>query len=181
MQNQKKTSLKNILLTRSQEHWAYNENHDRLYARSLWRSRAVYEHNVIASAIRNPKVHFSYIRGWTNRRDPIPGCLDQIASWQQVMRKKLWCKPTILKLYSHVKFPSPRQFHKAEAMLPNCRVSKKIVTEHHNRLYTRPVFLFTRGVKDEKPNHRAGMANWFHENKWWEKCSNFTAPLSKCA
>ncbi len=44
---------------------------ERLYTRSLRRSRAVYEQNVIASAIRNPKVLFRYSREGTKKKDPI--------------------------------------------------------------------------------------------------------------
>ncbi len=52
-----KAEEKAVLLTRSQENWASYKNYDRLYAMSLRRSRAVYEHNAITSAIGNPKVH----------------------------------------------------------------------------------------------------------------------------
>ncbi len=52
-------------LTRSQEHWSCYNNHDRLYARSLRCSRAVYEQDVIAGAIRKPVIG-------TKKRDPIP-------------------------------------------------------------------------------------------------------------
>ncbi len=41
-----------ILFTRSQEHWACYNNHDRLNARSLLRSGQ----NVIAGAIRKPTI-----------------------------------------------------------------------------------------------------------------------------
>ncbi len=61
-QKQKKKLYNLFLLARSQEHWAYYKNHDRLYTKSLRRSRPVYEQNVIAIAIRNPKVLFRYIR-----------------------------------------------------------------------------------------------------------------------
>ncbi len=56
------------LFTRSQEHWACYNNHDRLYARSLRRSRAVYEQIVIAGAIRKPTIG-------TTKSDPIPGVM----------------------------------------------------------------------------------------------------------
>ncbi len=65
MQKQKKKLYKTFLLTRSQEHWACYKNHDRFYTRSQLRSQAVYEQNVIASATRNPKVLFRYIREGT--------------------------------------------------------------------------------------------------------------------
>ncbi len=70
---QKKQLSKKNLLTRSQEHWTCYKNHDRLYIRSLRRSRAVYEQNVIASAIRNPKVLFRYIREGTKKETLSPG------------------------------------------------------------------------------------------------------------
>ncbi len=73
MQKEKKRIYKNFLLTRSQEHWACYKNHDRLYTRSLRRSRTVYEQNVIASAIRNPKVLFRYIREGTKKETLSPG------------------------------------------------------------------------------------------------------------
>ncbi len=73
MQKQKKKLYETFLLTRSQEHWASYKNYDRLYTRSLRRSRAVYEQHVIASAIRNPKVLFRYIREGTKKETLSPG------------------------------------------------------------------------------------------------------------
>ncbi len=65
--------VKKIFLTRSQEHWASYKNYDRLYTRSLRRSRAVYEQNVIERAIKNPKVLFRYIREGTKKETLTPG------------------------------------------------------------------------------------------------------------
>ncbi len=49
------------------------QNHDRLYTRSLLRSRAVYEESVSASAIRNRKILFRNIHEGTKKGDPFPG------------------------------------------------------------------------------------------------------------
>ncbi len=73
MQKEKKRLYKQFFLTRSQEHWASYKNYDRLYTRSLQGYRAVYEQNVIASAIRNPKVLFRYIREGTKKETLSPG------------------------------------------------------------------------------------------------------------
>ncbi len=55
---------------------------------------------------------------WGNKKwDPISGWGDHMALSQQMMRIKVRFQPTTLKLYSHVKVPSPRQFHKAAPML----------------------------------------------------------------
>ncbi len=73
MQKQKKKLYVKFQLTRSQEHGASYKHHDRLYTWSLRLSRAVYEQNVVETAISNPKVLFRYVREGTKKTDPIPG------------------------------------------------------------------------------------------------------------
>ncbi len=64
----KKKLHKIFLLTRSHEHWACYKNHDRLNTKSLRRSRAAYEKNVITGAIRNAIVLFRCIREGAKKR-----------------------------------------------------------------------------------------------------------------
>ncbi len=60
--SRRKSCIKQFVLKRSQEDWTCYKNHGRLYPRSLRRSCAVYEQNVIMSAVGILKVFCRYIR-----------------------------------------------------------------------------------------------------------------------